>query len=217
MQHEHLVIDECGDGQLLESVVEELVDVVVVLARAFPEEAVQRVDRALLVIAAVKEDALWIELLEREDRERHLDAVVAAIDEVAVEEVRACSRREAVRAEDMHQISELPMDVTDDAYAAPCRHIEPDHIRQRLQERRLALEQLGDERARQPLPPAEAAEHVEHDVPRQWQRHLAAVVRGGGRLEALALVLALELPNRQRGEEVGERAHVLVLQPLQTV
>jgi hypothetical protein len=55
--------------------------------------------RPLLVVASVQVDGGWVQLLPREEGESDLDAAVAAINKVAVEEVGMRRRRKTVRAE----------------------------------------------------------------------------------------------------------------------
>ena len=83
-----------------------------------------------------------MELLQQEQRERDLDAAVATVHEVAVEEVGACGRGQAVRAEDVHQIVELPVQVADHRQRRALGYIELDDVAQRLEVLRLATEEL---------------------------------------------------------------------------
>lgn len=84
MQTEDLVVDEGGEGEVVEEVGKVLPHIcVAVLAQTLVVETVHLGDLARLVVAAENGDALRVTDLER-DKERHrLDREVAAINIVA--------------------------------------------------------------------------------------------------------------------------------------
>ncbi len=118
--------------------------------------------RFLLVVAAVEEHRAGVELLEGEERERDLDAAVAPVNEVAVEEVRPRRRREAVRPEDVHEVAELAVQIADDGELRAIGHGELDHVRQLREQLALPRQQLLHPRARRQALPLEGGDEVEH-------------------------------------------------------
>jgi hypothetical protein len=85
----------------------------------------------LLVIATVEKDGSRVKLLECKQGQRDLNAAIASVDKVAIEQIWARGCREAVRAEDVHQVLELPVEVAHDGERGAFGHFEVDNIRQR--------------------------------------------------------------------------------------
>jgi hypothetical protein len=86
VQAEDLVVDEGGEGQVVEEVGEVLPDVgVAVLAQALVVEAVDLSDLAGLVVATKNGDALRVSNLESDEESDGLDGIVATVDVVAWE------------------------------------------------------------------------------------------------------------------------------------
>jgi hypothetical protein len=84
VQAEDLVVDEGGEGQVVEEVGEVLPDVgVAVLAQTLVVEAVDLSDLAGLVVATKNGDALRVSNLESDEEGDGLDGVVATVDVVA--------------------------------------------------------------------------------------------------------------------------------------
>lgn len=73
--------------------------------------------------ASVEEDAVREQQLEGKQREGDLDARRAAVDKVAIEDVRPRGGREALAAKDVQQVSELAVQVADDGDGAAGRHV----------------------------------------------------------------------------------------------
>ena len=83
-----LVVDERGQGEVVEQVGEELPDVgVAVLAQALVVEAVHLRDLPTLVVPAQDRHAVAVAHLERDEERDCLDRVVPSVDVVAHEEV----------------------------------------------------------------------------------------------------------------------------------
>ena len=68
-------------------------------------------DAPLLVVSAVEHDAARVQQLQRKQRQRDLNPAVAAVDEISIEEKGARGRREAVCAEEVHQVLKLAVEV----------------------------------------------------------------------------------------------------------
>ena len=101
--------------------------------------------RGFVEPTAVEEDMLRAQLMESEEGEGDLDAAIATVDEVAVEEVRPLRRRQAVRAEDVHQVLELAVKVADDSERGAVGHRVRHHVWQGLERVGCAREELlGD-------------------------------------------------------------------------
>ena len=132
VQTEDLVVDERGQGQVVEQVGKVLPHVgVAVLAQAFVVEAVDLRDLARLVVAAQDGDALGVADFERDEKRHRLDGEVASVDVVALdlsvfrciwecvvcrlthEEVVGVGIR-ATDLEQLHQVVELSMYITTD-------------------------------------------------------------------------------------------------------
>ncbi len=110
---EDLLVDDAGDGQAVEGVGEGLPELDVVAALALVEEAVDAVDGGALVVSAENEEVLGELDLEGEDEADALEALLAAVDVVAEEEVVG-GRREAAVLEEAEQIVVLAVDVAAD-------------------------------------------------------------------------------------------------------
>ncbi len=88
MQAEDLVVDEGGEGEVVEEIGEVFPDVgVAVLAQALVVEAVHLRDLARFVVAPQDRDALRIADFERDEEGDGLDGVVASVDVVALRTV----------------------------------------------------------------------------------------------------------------------------------
>lgn len=84
VQAEDLVVDEGGEGEVVEQVGKVLPDVgVAILAEALVIKAVHLGDLARLVISAEDGDALGVSDLECDEQGNGLDGVVATVDVVA--------------------------------------------------------------------------------------------------------------------------------------
>lgn len=84
VQAEDLVVDEGGEGEIVEKVGEVLPDIgISVLAETFVIEAVDLSDLARLVVAAEDGDALGISDLQGDEQSNCLDRVVSTVDVVA--------------------------------------------------------------------------------------------------------------------------------------
>ena len=81
-----------------------------------------------------------MELHEGKEGERDLDPTVATIDEIAVEEVGPLGGWQAVRAEDVHQVLELAVQVTDDGKSGALTDSVVSHVRAATQQLGLASE-----------------------------------------------------------------------------
>ena len=118
VQAEDLVVDERGQGQVVEEVGEKLPHVgVAVLAQALVVEAVDLRDLAGLVVAAQDGDALGVADFERDEQGDRLDGEVAAVHVVAHEEVVGV-RVGPADLEELHQVVELAVDVAADGDGA---------------------------------------------------------------------------------------------------
>lgn len=117
---EDLLLDDGADGEVVEDVgaVAPNVDGAV-LAEALVVEAVNLSDLAGFVVTSNKTDAGRILDLEEEKEKEGLDGVVAAIDEIAHEDV-VCVGDVAADTEKFEEIEELSMDVSN--YGARSGH-----------------------------------------------------------------------------------------------
>lgn len=114
VQAEDLVVNEGGQGQVVEEVREELPHVrIAILAQALIVEAVHLRNLPTLVVAAQDGDALGIADLERDEKRDSLDGEVSTIDVVAHEEVIGVWIG-ASDLEQLHQVVELAVDVATD-------------------------------------------------------------------------------------------------------
>ena len=88
VQAEDLVVDEGGEGEVVEEIGEVFPDVgVAVLAQALVVEAVHLRDLARFVVAPQNRDALGVADFERDEEGDGLDGVVASVDVVALRKV----------------------------------------------------------------------------------------------------------------------------------
>ena len=118
VQAEDLVVDERGQGQVVEEVGEEFPHVgVAVFAQTFVVEAVDLGDLAGFVVAAEDGDALGVSDFERNEEGDGLNGEVAAVDVVAHEEVVGVWIG-AADFEELHQVVELAVDVAADGHRA---------------------------------------------------------------------------------------------------
>ena len=99
---------------LVEVVEVEVVKEAAAAATRCLHEAIRRVDRHVLVVAAVEEHAVRQAELPRVQRQHHLDAARPAVDEVAVEHVERVLVGPPILREDVQQIRELAVEVADD-------------------------------------------------------------------------------------------------------
>mmetsp|Transcript_3559 Transcript_3559/g.6806 ORF Transcript_3559/g.6806 Transcript_3559/m.6806 type:complete len:278 (+) Transcript_3559:505-1338(+) len=111
---EHRVVDDGGEAEAVEDVDAKLPHVgVAVLLEALVVKAVDLRDLAALVVAADERHALRVPHFEREQQQKRLDRVVAAVDKVAHEDV--VDRRDLpADVEELEQVVELAVDVADD-------------------------------------------------------------------------------------------------------
>mmetsp|Transcript_3560 Transcript_3560/g.6810 ORF Transcript_3560/g.6810 Transcript_3560/m.6810 type:complete len:278 (+) Transcript_3560:505-1338(+) len=111
---ENLVLDERREGEIVENLGAVAPDVDrAVLAQALVVKAVDLRDLAALVVAADERHALRVPHFEREQQQKRLDRVVAAVDKVAHEDV--VDRRDLpADVEELEQVVELAVDVADD-------------------------------------------------------------------------------------------------------
>ena len=117
VHREYPVLDDRGEAEVVEyfRAVSPHVDAPV-LPEALVVEAVHLGDLAALVIPPYEGDPIGISHLERQQQEEGLDGVVAAIDEVAEEEVVGVGTL-APHLEELDQVVELAVDVAADLEA----------------------------------------------------------------------------------------------------
>ena len=114
----HLVVDQCGEWEVVKEVGEVLPDVcVAVLPEALVVEAVDLGDLSGLVVAAEDGDAVAVSDLECDEQRDGLDRVVAAVYVVAHEEVVGVWRV-AADAEEFGEVVKLAVDVAADGDGA---------------------------------------------------------------------------------------------------
>eukprot|EP00312_Isochrysidales_sp_CCMP1244_P017090 CAMPEP_0202741702 /NCGR_PEP_ID=MMETSP1388-20130828/4496_1 /ASSEMBLY_ACC=CAM_ASM_000864 /TAXON_ID=37098 /ORGANISM="Isochrysis sp, Strain CCMP1244" /LENGTH=340 /DNA_ID=CAMNT_0049408555 /DNA_START=129 /DNA_END=1150 /DNA_ORIENTATION=- len=123
------LVDERGEGQPVEELLELLPQLDRVAALALVVEAVHAVDGGVLVVSAQQPDLVGVLDFERHQQEHALEPVGAAVDVVAEEDVARplWSGGEAAEVEQPKQVRVLPMDVAHDL-----------HRRLQLKQRRLA-------------------------------------------------------------------------------
>ena len=84
MKTEDLVLDQCGEGEVVEEVGEKLPDVgIAVFAQTLVVEAVHLCDLTRLVVASEDGDALRVADFESDEEGDSLDGEVSTIDVVA--------------------------------------------------------------------------------------------------------------------------------------
>ena len=88
MNAEDLVVDDCGDGEVVEDLGEAAPDVEgTILADALIVEAVDLRDEAGLVVASQEGHSVFVAHLEGEQHQEGLDAVASSIHVVPQEDV----------------------------------------------------------------------------------------------------------------------------------
>ena len=121
--------DQRRERERREGLGEELEGPLVVLCLALALEAVHLVHVVRLVVAAVEEEGAGAQPLVGVEEERDLGRPGAAVDEVAVEEVRVRRAGEAVEAEDLEEVEELAVRVAADGEGGVGRDVHLDHGR----------------------------------------------------------------------------------------
>jgi len=110
-----LFVDDSGEGEEVEDLLEALPNLNVEPPLALVVEAVDAVDRGALVVAAQQEEVFRVLDLVREQQAHALQPVLPAVHVVAEKEV-VCLRREAAVLKEAQQVVVLPVDVAHDLY-----------------------------------------------------------------------------------------------------
>jgi len=114
---EDLLVDQCGDGQVVEQVGEQFPEFDVVPAFALVLEALDAVDGGALVVAAEGEEVFGLlALVGHHDRDG-LQRLLAAVHLVAQEQL-VCVWREAALFEQPQQVEVLPVRVPRDVHGS---------------------------------------------------------------------------------------------------
>lgn len=111
VQTEDLVVDESGEGEIIEEIGKVLPDIsITVLAKALVVEAVDLGDLARLVVASEDGNSFGVSNLERDEEGDRLDRVVTSVDIVSHEEIIGIGVGTA-NLEQLHKIVKLAVDV----------------------------------------------------------------------------------------------------------
>lgn len=109
---EDLVVNEGGQGKVVEEVGEELPDIgIAVFPQALIVEAVDLGNLARLVVASQNGDPLWVSNLEGHQQRHCLDRVVTTVNVITHEEVVGVGVR-STNLEQLHQVVELTVNIT---------------------------------------------------------------------------------------------------------
>mmetsp|Transcript_27616 Transcript_27616/g.87527 ORF Transcript_27616/g.87527 Transcript_27616/m.87527 type:complete len:639 (-) Transcript_27616:230-2146(-) len=160
VQHDDLALDDRADGQVPEDLDEHGEGEVVVLALHLVLEAVHLADGVLLVVPPVEHDVLRPQsALEGHEDAADLQPHLAAVHEVAVEDVPVLLAGQAALLQDVEQVRDLPVQVADHDERAAAWHLHLADVRHLLQHLVVLPEHLLHALGAQP--PALAV-HLEH-------------------------------------------------------
>ena len=109
---QHLASQTVRERQPVVHLGEQLAHVGRVLRLHLPLEPVHFVHVLALVVAAGHEEGVRVEELEAKQDEDALNREGASIDEVSIEEIRILRTGKPVQSKDVHQVEELPVDVS---------------------------------------------------------------------------------------------------------
>lgn len=112
MKTEDLVVDQGGQGEVVEKVGEVLPDIgIAVFAQAFVVEPVHLGNLTRLVVAAENGNPLWVSDLESNKESDSLDGKVSSVNVITHEKV-VCVWVGSTNLEQFHQIVELTVNIT---------------------------------------------------------------------------------------------------------
>mmetsp|Transcript_27679 Transcript_27679/g.65232 ORF Transcript_27679/g.65232 Transcript_27679/m.65232 type:complete len:314 (-) Transcript_27679:818-1759(-) len=138
MDHKDVILQHRAQWQGVEALLEHIVNLIaavlptcgsagVVLVQHLHHEALHLGLGAALVVSAVDVHRARIEQLVTEDEHRDLNTVVAAVNEVTIEEVLVERRRHTVDLEDVQDVGQLAVRVTNHGEAAPLINVHVHH------------------------------------------------------------------------------------------
>eukprot|EP00982_Pelagococcus_subviridis_P008608 30854-Pelagococcus_subviridis.AAC.13 len=203
-----LTVDHARPREPREDGVKRLEHGVVVLSEALLLEPAVDVYVRLLVVPSVHVHAVWARELQGEDQQAHLACVVAAIDEVAVEDVNRFLARQPLRRKHVQQVVYLPVQVAHDDDFPSRGYRDVDNGRLGREEHGDSLENRERVRHRDALVLAQAAEKV-LDRPRRERREGGDLRRvlGASRAQTDVRADVLELDPRRPRERSERLVH----------
>mmetsp|Transcript_14561 Transcript_14561/g.40205 ORF Transcript_14561/g.40205 Transcript_14561/m.40205 type:complete len:461 (+) Transcript_14561:148-1530(+) len=122
MQDQHLLLDKVAEGEVPESLGEQVKEAHVIFGPTLATEAVENVCLKHLVVPAIHVHEAGVLQLERKQHHDHFNGPRTTVHKVAVEEVGIRGARLPMRRQDAQEVKELPVHVAHDVQVAARGH-----------------------------------------------------------------------------------------------